>query len=255
MDLARALHLGDQELVSFVGAGGKKTSMARLAEQGQGSYRVGYTTTTHMPPPEAFPVVVDAPAEIPDRIEAAPTARDPIAFASERIENPARVDAKVKGFDPGTIDSIYESGRLDWLLVKADGARMREFKAPGAGEPVVPSRTTLLVPVVSAKIFGTTLSEEAVHRPERVADIAGIQLGAEVTPEIVGAVLADDRGGLKDAPSTARVIPMINKADGPESQESAQEALKSAFSRTDRFEAGLVTSFKTDGIERVSPSE
>lgn len=250
MDLANALGLGDRELVSFVGAGGKKTSMAHLTAQGRGTYRVGYTTTTHMPPPAELSVIVENSEQIRSRIEAERSLEDPLGFASERIENPARVDAKVKGFAPHTIDRIFKTGVLDWVLVKADGARMREFKAPGEDEPVVPAESTLVVPVVSAKIFGNRLDDQSVHRPERVASITGVEVGTEITPDLVGAVLADDSGGLKHVPRSARVVPIINKADRTGERETARKALETAFERSDRFEAGLVTSFEAPFLER-----
>jgi probable selenium-dependent hydroxylase accessory protein YqeC len=247
MDLAAALGLGDRELVSFVGAGGKKTSMAKLVAEGQSSHRVGYTTTTHMPPP-AFPLLVAEPSVIADRLE---TASPPVAFASERVENPARVDAKVKGFDPASVDRLFAADLLDWIVVKADGARMREFKAPGDGEPAIPQASTVVVPVASAKVFGTPLDESGVHRPERVAAIADVSLGTTITPALVGQVLAFPAGGLKGVPDGARVVPMINKADDDAEREQARDALRVAFDRADRFTMGLVSSFEAGFLEAL----
>ena len=248
MDLAAALGLGDRELVSFVGAGGKKTSMARLVAEGRSRLRVGYTTTTHMPPPEGLPVVVAQPDTITDRIE---DTSPPVAFASERVENPARVDVKVTGFDPARVDRLFAADLLDWIVVKADGARMREFKAPGDGEPAIPQASTVVVPVASAKIFGAPLDENAVHRPERVAAIADVPLGTTITPSLVGRVLASPAGGLKGVPDGARVVPMINKADDEPEREQARDALRAAFDRSDRFAAGLVTSFEEGFLEAL----
>lgn len=250
MELARALDLGDRELVSFVGAGGKKTSMARLVEEAGERHRVGYTTTTHMPPPESLPVVVAEAGTIADRIAATPP---PLAFASRRVTDPARVDAKVKGFEPSVLDRLFADDLLDWIAVKADGARMREFKAPGDGEPAVPQASTLVVALVSAKIFDQPLSEEVVHRPERVAAIADVDIGSAITPSLVGTVLADPAGGLKAVPEEARVVPMINKADDEAERELARKALRAAFEGSDRFAAGLVTSFEADVLEKLEP--
>mgnify|MGYP006273220853 CR=1 FL=1 len=250
MELAGALDLGDREMVSFVGAGGKKTSMARLVEEGRSRRRVGYTTTTHMPPPDWLPVVVATSDAIADRIEAAAA---PLAFASQRVENPARVDAKVKGFDPAALDQLFAAELLDWIVVKADGARMREFKAPGDGEPAIPQASTVVVPVVSAKIFGEPLDESVVHRPERVAAIADVDLGTTITPTLVGTVLAHPAGGLKDVPDDARVLAMLNKADDETERDLARDALRTAFDRSDRFAAGLVTSFEESFLETLQP--
>lgn len=252
MDLAGALELSDRELVSFVGAGGKKTAMRRLVEQGTGRLRVGYTTTTHMPPPDGLKLHIGGPERIERAMEAETAGGKPLAFASERVENPARVDEKVKGFEPRGIDAIFEAGVFDWILVKADGARMREFKAPDVDEPAVPGRSTLVVPVVSATAIGSVLTAETVHRPERVATIAPVAIGDLITPSVVGAVLASESGGLKEVPEQAQVIPMVNKADDEDSRAKARETLAEAFDRSERFEAGLITSFKEGYLEVVS---
>ncbi len=252
MDLAGALELSDHELVAFVGAGGKKTAMRRLVEQGRGHLRVGYTTTTHMPPPDGLELRIGGPKALARAMEDETGTGTALAFASDRVENPDRVDEKVKGYDLRDVDALFESGVVDWILVKADGARMREFKAPDVDEPAVPDRTTLVVPVVSATAIGSVLTAETVHRPERVATIAPVAIGDVITPSVVGAVLASESGGLKGVPSQARVIPMINKADDGELRKSSKEALVEAFDRTDRFEAALITSFETGHLQIVS---
>jgi probable selenium-dependent hydroxylase accessory protein YqeC len=251
MDLEGALDLAAPELVSFVGAGGKKTAMARLVAEGRGDRRIGYTTTAHMPPPDLQLVVRDV-ARVEAAIEHRLAADVPLAFASEYVEDPARVDEKVRGFDPDVVDALYAAGHFDWLLVKADGARMREFKAPDVDEPPVPTASTVVVPIASARAIGNVLSEAVVHRPERVATIAPVAIGDVITPDVVGRVLASESGGGKNAPESARVIPMINKADDDALRDRARDALAVAFDRTDRFDRGLVTSFETGTMSVVS---
>src|SRR5262249_57693730 len=75
----------------------------------------------------------------------------------------------------------------DWFpdvcfLNEADGSRMRPFKAPAAHEPVIPVETTLVVPVVSADVFGRPLDSEHVHRPDVVSAPIGHPFGAPVNP-------------------------------------------------------------------------
>lgn len=252
MDLAGALGLGEPELVAFVGAGGKKTAMGRLVEEGRGDRRIGYTSTAHMPPPD-LELVVAGPERIESAIEAHRDADGQLAFASEYVDDPTRVAEKLRGFDPDVVDRLYAAGGFDWLLVKADGARMREFKAPDVNEPPIPRESTVVVPVASAQAIGQVLSESVVHRPERVAAIAAVAVGEVITPDVVGTVLASETGGRKNVPGDARVVPMINQADDHVLQERAREALAVAFDHTDRFDRGLVTSFETDSLSIVSP--
>jgi probable selenium-dependent hydroxylase accessory protein YqeC len=100
------------------------------------------------------------------------------------------------------------------LLNEADGSRMRPFKAPAGHEPVIPPETTLVVPVVGADVFGQTLDDDHVHRPELIGALTGAPPGSVITPEIVARVLAHPAGGCKSVPAHARVVVMINKVDG-----------------------------------------
>lgn len=273
MDLAEALGLGDRELVSFVGAGGKKSAMARLVDAGRTrDCDVGYTTTTHVPPPD-LPLVLGGSttddlktAEAKPRSESVSSAVDaldaaltgtspPIAFARERVANPDRVDEKLRGYAPPIIDAVFATRRFDWLLVKADGARQRELKAPDETEPQVPSRTTLLAPVASIQAVGTPLTSETVHRTARVASITGRRPGEHLTASDIGAVLASPDGGRKDAPAGATIVPIVNKADSPPLQESAREAIAYAVTAADELDRGLVTSFQRDICEVITATD
>ncbi|OLZ39380.1 dehydrogenase [Natrinema saccharevitans] len=243
MQLSTALGLGDRALVAFVGAGGKKTAMHRLAIEGpERGLDVGFTTTTQMPPPD-LPLTVTNAERLPEALlETEPS----VAFASQWVSDPERVDRKVRGFDPEPLTSVLDRGFVDWLLVKADGARRREFKAPDTNEPVVPDEATHVVPVASVRAVGEPLSETVVHRPERVAAIADLSVGDTIMPETIGTVLASPRGGLQHVPDDAAVIPVVNKADAPALQETARAVLEHALAESARFTRGLVTSFERD---------
>jgi len=267
MDLANALGLADAPgeddededqaaagaVVAFVGAGGKKTAMGELVEEGLArDRRVGYTTTTHTPPPAGIDLVVAEPSALPGALpEGLPGPNEPVAIAAERVPDPDRAAEKIRGYDPSVIDQLVATGRFDWLLVKADGARRREFKAPAPDEPQIPAAATVVVPVASVAVVGAPLDEERVHRPERVAAITGREPGQSITVEDVASVLASPEGGLKRVPANARVVPMVNKADGPDERARARAVIERALAATDRFDAGLVTSFRTGDLEIV----
>ena len=246
MNLAGALGLDERELVAFVGAGGKQTTMSALAEAA-GGRRVGYTTTTHMRPPE-FPLVLARESELRGRLAEGPEA---VAFAAERVENPARAASKVRGYDPAVADALFEAGAFDWLLVKADGARRREFKAPAEHEPAIPPGATTVVVVASAAVLGEPLDESLVHRPERVAALAGIDRGDDLTTAAVAAVLADAEGGLQNVPPRSDVVVVLNKADTPALRDGARTVVRSVLDRTDRISHGAVTSFRAGTCETV----
>ena len=250
MDLADALGLGDRALVSFVGAGGKKTAARHLVADGAArARRVGYTTTTHTPPLDNLPLVLADPERPPwGAHSVAPDGRHgALAFARERVSDPARATRKVRGYGPETVDAVFERGDFDWLLVKADGARRREFKAPGPDEPVVPSRSTDVVVVVSVRAVGRRLDAPTVHRPERVAALSGRSVGDSLTTADLAAVLAAEGGGLRGVPAGARVHLVVNKADTPALTTRGRAVVDAVRERTDRYATTLVTALDPDG--------
>lgn len=250
MDLAGALGLEGRALVSLVGAGGKKTAMARLVDEaGTRGLAAGYTTTTHVPPPD-LPLVVSEPETLEAALE---EEGSPVAFAREWVDQPERADRKLRGFEPAVVDWLHRTRRFDWLLVKADGARRRAFKAPGPDEPALPEATTHLVAVASVGVVGEPLTEDHVHRPERVAAITGLELGDEIDAESVGTVLASRDGGLKGAPDDASVTFLVNQADSDALAETARAVLDAAFAAADRPVRGVVSSFRSGRCAVVEP--
>lgn len=248
MDLAGALGLGDRALVAFVGAGGKKTAMARLVEDAdERGLAAGYTTTTHVPPPD-LPVVVSEPETLEPALE---SQAPPVAFAREWVDQPERADRKLRGYEPAVVDWLHRTRRFDWLLVKADGARRRGFKAPGPDEPALPRNTTHLVAVASVGVVGKPLSDDHVHRPERVAAITGLEPGDVIDATALGTVLASPEGGLKGAPADATVTFLVNQADTAEAVETARAVLEAAFGAADRPVRGVISSFRSGRCEVI----
>lgn len=239
MNLGRALGLGDDELVSFVGAGGKKTAMRRLVREA-GDRSVAYTTTTNMPPPTELPLMLLSPSALAgmDRSRSGP-----LAIGAGSIDAPKRVPVKVRGFEPETIDELAGRGVFDWVLVKADGARRRELTAPADHEPAIPTKSSVVVVVVSVEAVGERLDSGAIHRPDRVAALTGLERGDPVSVEAIAKLLAHEKGGLKAVPTDARAVLLINKADTPTARDTAAAIVEATASRTDRYRTALVTSF------------
>ncbi len=226
MRLMEALQICKGEIVSFVGAGGKTTAMYRLgrelADQG---WRVVTTTTTMIRPPsleqtEAL-IVESDPARALRLAREALIHSSPITLAARRLV----ADDKLKGIDADWAGAL--AGIADAVIVEADGARGLSLKAPAAHEPVLPSETTLLVPVVGIDAVGCRLSEEAVHRPDLVAGLTGQTRGELISTVTLARVLVDPQGGLKGAPASARVAPLINKVHDEPTLAAAREVARS----------------------------
>ncbi len=225
--LPAALGIGERpELVAFVGGGGKTSLMFALAAALPG--RVVMTTTTRIFAAQTK----HAPAVVYED-DLAPLG-DALA-AHGRCLVVGRVEGdKALGVDPELPGRLLARGDVDYVLVEADGSRMKPIKAPAGHEPVIPLDTTLLVPMAGMDALEGTI-EEVGHRPERIREIRNYELGIrnEERPSIVGGrltaaglarVLAHPQGGLKGVPAGARVIPFLNKAGTMERLAQAREA-------------------------------
>ena len=216
----------------LVGAGGKKTTLYALADRLD---RAVVTATVRIPifdgEVAAVRVTTDPVATI-EAIGAAGGAEAngdafPLGLVPERER-----DDRYRGYDPEVVDELA-AAHDGPVLVKADGARTRLLKAPDEREPQVPAGADRVVPVASVGAVGEPLTAETVHRPERVAAITDCEVGDEITPELVGRVLADELGGLKDVPPDATAIPLINAVDDDADEAVARSIARVVHDRAD----------------------
>jgi molybdenum cofactor cytidylyltransferase len=244
----RAFRIQPKEIVAFVGAGGKTTAMFRLADElAAAGRRVVTTTTTRLFAAQTALaphriIYQDEPVEQFTARLTGQLARQPHILVHGPLD--AETD-KVVGLSPHIVDAIATLPQSDAVLVEADGARMRSFKAPADHEPVIPTRTTLLVPVVGIDALGSPLADQTVHRAERVAQLADVTLGAEVTPEIVATVLTHPQGGLKGLPQAGRVTPLVNKVENEKDLATAQH-LADRLLANQRIDAVVVGAMRTE---------
>ncbi len=213
MNLSEAFALGPCERLAIGGGGGKTTILFRLAAE---AVAAGHTAvvggTTRFTPPRTGvvpPLLVIGVGDDP---------RGPVAAALRHA--PALTLTTGKGdkgrwlpLSPEQADALASLPELGLLALEADGSRNRPFKAPGDGEPVIPASTTLVLSVVGLDVIGQPLDDGWVHRPERVAALAGLSPGEPITPEAVARVLLRAEGGRKGVPDGARWLPVLNKAE------------------------------------------
>lgn len=221
------------ELVAFVGGGGKSSLMFALARvlAGRGQ-RVVTTTTTRI-----FAAQMKlAPAVL-------------TAGGAEKETEWQELSQKVAQFGACLVVGEVQGGKalgvpadlparlvarpdVDHVLVEADGSRMRPIKAPAEHEPVIPTGTTLLVPVVGIDALDGPIGEVA-HRPERVARLLDseqwtvnseqYEVSDRLSVEAVARLLTHAQGGLKYVPDGARVIPFVNKVETDAQLAAARE--------------------------------
>jgi molybdenum cofactor cytidylyltransferase len=232
--LLTAFGLGDKpELIALVGGGGKTSLLFALAKVLPG--RVVVTTTTRI-----FAAQM--------KLATAVLSQNNLHQLSQKLDEHriclviGEVQGdKAVGVTPALPGQLLARSDVDFVLVEADGSRMRPIKAPAPHEPVIPPETTLVVPVVGIDALNGRI-EDVAHRPELVRAVIGNQLSVignqysvssdQLSVEDVAALLAHPQGGMKGVPEGARVIPLINKVETEEqllaARQIAHHTLRSA---------------------------
>jgi probable selenium-dependent hydroxylase accessory protein YqeC len=222
MNLIEALS-ADVPLVCVVGAGGKKTTLYALANRLD---RAVVTATVRIP-------IFD------DHVADVRVTRDPVGALRDNDDWPLGLvpererDDRYLGYDRETVTAIRATSGHGPVLTKADGARTRLLKAPDEREPQIPATADTVVPVASARVVGEPLTDEHVHRPERVADLTDLAVGDTIRAEDVGAVLASRQGGRKRVPPSATVVPLVNMVDDDELAATGRRIAEAIHDRAD----------------------
>ena len=250
--LTAALDIGEQpELVAFVGGGGKTSLMFALATALPG--RVVMTTTTRIFAAQTKHVPAVLYAD-----DLAPLGEALAAHGRCLVIGQVEGD-KALGVDPALPARLLARADVDYVLVEADGSRMRPIKAPADHEPVIPPGTTLLMPMAGLDALEDTL-EAVAHRPEQIGKITNDELrmtneegslvvDGRLTATGLARVLAHPRGGVKGAPEEARVIPFLNKADTAGRLAAAREAA-GVLLREPRVDRVVVGALRSDAPVR-----
>jgi molybdenum cofactor cytidylyltransferase len=206
MKLYQAFDLRRGEVVALIGAGGKTSALLAIGyELAEAGWRVLATTTTRISTeqlemmPRALGIGVGAEA-----ISEALT-QQRFVFIYDEIRG-----VKVYGPPLTQISWLLDSVDADLLLIEADGARRLPFKAPHDHEPVIPSETTLAIPIVSLSVLGQPLDDEHVYNAQAMIDRFGFYPGSPVKSPWVAQVLRDETMGLRGVPEHARVMAFLN---------------------------------------------
>jgi probable selenium-dependent hydroxylase accessory protein YqeC len=202
--LSTFLNIKPSQCVSIMGAGGKSTLMNRLADEFivLGCTVVLSSTTNYHRPKTLQSDQILLTREVPDW----PEKLGALARRWNRLVvlHHELGEAMVKGIDVAAVRTIHEHIPDAVVIVKTDGARKRWFKAPNQSEPVVPPWSQVSITVVNGEILGQPLTDTLVHRPERVAELTGLNLGDPITPQAVGTVLTHPDTYAPKIPSGAR---------------------------------------------------
>lgn len=197
------------DVVGIVGAGGKTALLLGLALEARAAgLSVLATATTHMGglPQAALALVLESDPDSRQRLDQA-LEKDRLALLlGERLR-----EDKLKGIAPERVDELR--GRVDLVVVEADGARRRPLKTPRWDEPVLPSRTSLMVVLAGLDSLGQPFTAEVVHRHELAAAQAEAAPGQVIDEALAARILGHPQGYAARRPARARLALFLNKSD------------------------------------------
>ncbi len=213
--LIESLGLKKREVISLTGAGGKTTLMFRLAKElFLAGKKVVTTTTTKILEPasgETISLFIHRDEkELKQFVQKHLDEYRHITIARERLES-----GKLNGVSSDLVNALWDSNKIDYMIIETDGAAGRPVKAPREGEPVIPSSTTLVVAILGVDGVEREINEENVFQSERVSKMTGIPVGRKMTDEAMAILVTHPEGIFKGAPSSSRVIAFLNKVDIP----------------------------------------
>jgi len=221
--LTEALELDRHRIISVVGAGGKTSLMFAMARElaTLGNHVITSTTTKIFEPSRKetpFLFVREGAADILNAIPNVIHRYGHLTLAESRLP-----DKKLRGVSPKLINGLEALDGVDNILVEADGAARLPLKAPDENEPVIPSKTSLVVVVVGIDSLGVELSADHVFRPRIASELTGVPLGGTVTAEAIAELIVHPGGMAKGTPYHSTIIPFLNKADIPGALEKGRE--------------------------------
>ncbi len=207
MKLETAFDLNRGEVVSFIGAGGKTSLLVSMGyELAESGWRVLATTTTHLKAEQLgfFPGALKADADAAVISQALSEHQFVLLYDEVRA-------GRVYGPPLGWTKQLLDRVDSDILLIEADDAAGLPFKAPLAGEPLIPAESSLVVSVSSLSVLGTPLDADHVYNPGAMIDKYGFVENSPVKSPWLAQVLRDEELGLRGIPDEARVLVYLNQ--------------------------------------------
>jgi len=209
MKLFHGLGLKGSETLAFVGAGGKTSALFALA--GELKKPVLLTTTTHL----GIWQTKDADEHIIITSEKDLATIDRQVDKTFLLTGPVDKNDRLKGLDFSILEKVYRLCKTMGmpLLIEADGARLRNMKAPADYEPAIPPWVDVVIVMAGLNSLGKPLDKITVHRPEIFSALSGLNVGEIICEQHLEGVLRSSAGGLKGIPEGTKKILFLNQVE------------------------------------------
>lgn len=200
------------QMLSFVGGGGKTSSIFHLAnglrDMGK-RVLISTTTAIYSPSPEKYQslILLKEKSNIP---LPTPKPGEIVVMGKHNAK-----ENKLQAVDLRLLERIHRQGIFDYILIEADGAKKKPVKAPEVHEPVIPTTTNKLFGVIGLDSIGKGITDNIVHRSQRFAQITGSEVGSIITEETLYRLIKHPYGIFKGSPNACEKYLILNKADNP----------------------------------------
>ena len=108
------------------------------------------------------------------------------------------------------------------FVVEGDGAAGKPIKGHASYEPVIPSRSSLVIVIIGINSVGKRINFQHVHRPDRICELVGAQIESLITIEMIAELLFHPQGYLHSCPKESEIIFFINKVESAEQYQQAE---------------------------------
>lgn len=211
------IDLGKRPIISVVGAGGKTTSIKRMAAEFRNSHiPVVVTTTTHMMA-EEFPWFLLEPSI--EKTKSILEREGMVWLGLPDIHG--KMKAPPREFLGQVLNLEYP------VLIEADGAKKLPLKVPAEHEPVLLKETTHVVNVYGLDAIGKKF-EEVCFRADRAVEFLNRKITDKVQTEDIVTLALSSRSGRKGVLSSMDYHVILNKADNSNKIEIALEICRLA---------------------------
>ena len=228
-------------VVSFVGGGGKTTSIYRLAKAyWEEGIPVVITTTTHMKYEDVpYMLLQESMLEFITLLETYGKCVVGLPSGKQTADGTEKFSAVSDTFFQEICEEMERRGGI--ILVEADGARELPCKVPESWEPVIPTQTTQVVAVYGLDAIGKTFSESC-FRAESATGL--LNKKPEDRIEVDDIVrLAVSKAGARKTVGNKKFQLLLNKADTDERIAYALQICKKLDEMKDKPEVILITGY------------
>lgn len=175
--LKNAFKIKQGDIIAFIGAGGKTSSLVQLQREMK-QEQVIIVTTTHFFGFKQFKnteVLTEEGSDLVQRIKEIwnNNPRERVVVGKKRKLNIKRekefeTEYKIAGIKAGEVKILNKTFPRAIILVEADGARRKQIKVPAAHEPVVPREADIVAPVAGMSALGKKIDDRYCYRVQEI---------------------------------------------------------------------------------------